>query len=367
MLILIGTIQLSATAGGIVPTDNPQQKSISGRVIDPSGNPLPGVNVIEKGTSNGVITDVEGRFAMKVASESSVLSFSFIGYNTQEAAVGTKTTLEITMSENVSALQEVVVVGYGTRMKEQLTGAISSVTDKELKVSSAPSAMTRLQGKVSGVNITTSNVPGGEATIRIRGVGTINDPDPLYVIDGVPVGPGNNLNPDDIESISVLKDASSAAIYGSRGANGVILITTKKGSKNQKANVTFSARVGMKQATNQYELLNTTEYGEALWLQAKNLGTVNYSHPQYGSGATPVVPDYILPAGAFEGNPATDPALYNYPDYVIFKANKAGTNWYDEIYQNGIVQDYSLQLSGGGNNTAYSFSTSYYDEQGILK
>jgi TonB-linked SusC/RagA family outer membrane protein len=349
-----------------------QEKTITGKVTAEGEGPLPGVNVTVQGTTIGQITDVNGVYTLKVPGPQAVLVFSSISYVTQAVTVGTQTTIDVVLVSDTKALQEVVVVGYGTRMKEQLTGAVSSVTDKELKVTSSPSAITRLQGKVAGVTITTPNTPGGEPTILIRGVGTINDPNPLYVIDGVPVGPGNNLNPDDIESISVLKDASSAAIYGSRGANGVILITTKKGTKNQKANVTFSARVGIKQATNQYSMLNTEEYGKAVFLLGDNLNRINAipvtpGNFQYGFGAAPVVPDYIIPQAGMEGDPGTDPSLYSYPAHTIVKASKPGTNWYNEIYQNGVVQDYSLQLSGGGNNTSYSFSTSYYDEQGILK
>ncbi|TSA33353.1 MAG: TonB-dependent receptor [Porphyromonadaceae bacterium] len=344
-----------------------QERTITGKVTAEGEGPLPGVNVTVQGTVIGAITDLNGAYSIKVPGPTSVLLFSSIGYSTKQVTVGIQSVIDVLLESDVTALQEIVVVGYSTRLKDQLTGAVSSVTEKELKISAAPSTISRLQGHVSGVNITTSNTPGGDATIRIRGVGTINDPDPLYVIDGVPVGPGNNINPNDVESISVLKDASSAAIYGSRGANGVILITTKKGTKNQKASVVFSARTGFKQATNQYNLLNTKEYGEALWLQAKNLGTVNYTHPQYGSGPTPVIPDYILPAGAKIGDPGTDASLYKYPDYVIFKANKTGTNWYDEIYQNAVVNEYNLQVSGGGNNTTYSLSTSYLNENGILK
>ena len=344
-----------------------QERTVTGKVTAEGEGPLPGVNVTVQGTVIGAITDINGVYSIKVPSATASLIFSSIGYVSTQVTVGSQSVIDMVLVSDVKALQEVVVVGYSTRIKDQLTGAVSSVTEKDLKVSASPSTISRLQGHVSGVNITTSNTPGGDATIRIRGVGTINDPDPLYVIDGVPVGPGNNINPNDIESISVLKDASSAAIYGSRGANGVILITTKRGLKNQKTTVSFTARAGVKQAANQYNLLNTQEYGQALWLQAANLGTVNYTHPQYGSGTTPVVPDYILPAGARTGDPGTDASLYKYPDYVIFKANKTGTNWYDEIYQSGVVQEYNLQVSGGGNNTTYSLSTSYFNENGILR
>lgn len=344
-----------------------QQTSVTGNVTSAAdGQPLPGVNVVVKGTTIGTTTDINGAFTLNVPDGNAVLVFSFVGYQSQEVSLGGQKSVSVALVEETKQLEEVVVVGYGTRMKEELTGAVSTVSNKDMKVSPSASVVTRMQGRVSGVTITTPNTPGGEPTIRVRGIGTINDPDPLYVIDGVPVGPGNNLNPNDIESISVLKDASSAAIYGSRGANGVIIITTKKGRQNQKPTVNISVRTGVKSATNKYELLNTQEYGQALWLIAKNQG-VSPKSAQYGNGATPVIPDYILPAGAKEGAPTVDPSLYKYPDYVIFKANKEGTDWYKEIYQTGVVQEYDVSVSGGGNNTIYSLSANYMDEQGILK
>jgi TonB-linked SusC/RagA family outer membrane protein len=345
-----------------------QQVSVTGQVTSSAdGQPLPGVNVIVKGTTLGTTTDINGAFTLNVPDPNVTLVLSFVGFQTQEVALAGQKSINVTLVEETQELQEIVVVGYGTRMKEELTGAVSTVSDKQMKISPATSVVSRMQGQVSGVTITSANRPGGDATIRIRGIGTINDPNPLYVIDGVPVGPGNNLNPSDIESISVLKDASSAAIYGSRGANGVIIITTKKGRQNQKPTITASVRTGITKATNQYDLLNTEEYGRALWLSAKNRGVENYSHPQYGSGATPVIPDYILPAGAKTGDPAADPSLYKYPDYVIFEANKQGTDWYKEIYQNGVIQEYDIAVSGGGNNTTYAFSANYLDEEGIVK
>ncbi len=230
--------------------------------------------------------------------------------------------------------------------------------------------MGRIQGQVSGVTITKANVPGGGATVRVRGLGTINDNDPLYIIDGIPAVPGSSFNPADIESITILKDASSAAIYGTRGANGVVIITTKHGRAGEKASVNLSIRTGITKAVNQYDLLNTEEYGEALWMQARAKGLtpgVNYSHPQYGSGATPRIPDFILPAGAMIGDPGTSDTLYNYPDYVIFPANKEGTNWYDEMYRNAKYNEVDLSVSGGSDNATYSFSTNYLDEEGILR
>ncbi len=251
-------------------------------------------------------------------------------------------------------------------MKEELTGAVSTVSSEQMQISTAPSVVSRIQGQVSGVTITQANRPGGDANIRIRGLGTINNNGPLFIIDGVPSGPGNNISPNDIESISILKDASSAAIYGTRGANGVVIITTKRGRDNQQPTINFSVRTGLTNAVNQYDMLNTPEYAEAVWLSFKNRG-IAPTHNQYGSGAKPVIPDYILPAGKKAGDPSVNPALYKYPDYQIFEANKTGTNWYDEIYQSGLVQEYDLSVAGGGKNSTYAFSGSYLDEDGLLK
>ena len=353
-----------------------QQKTISGKVTDDGGSSIPGVSVLVKGTTVGTVTDLDGKYNIKVPSTSDILTFGFVGMISQDVVVGQKTVIDVIMKTETLGVEEVVVVGYGTRKKEELTGSISTVSDKQLKTSTAPSVVSRMQGQISGITVTSSNVPGGEATIRIHGIGTIGDPNPLYVIDGVPVGPGNNINPNDVESISVLKDASSAAIYGSRGANGVILITTKHGRENQEPTITLSVRTGFSQATNQYDMLNTQQYGEALWLQARNKGKVPgttdtksplyFASTQYGAGATPKIPDYILPTATAEGDPSAAPGKYVYPDYQIFKANKQGTNWYDEIYRTGLVQEYDLNVSGGGKKSTYSLSGNYLDEQGFL-
>lgn len=342
-----------------------QQKQVSGKVTDDTGAGVPGVTVAVKGTTQGTIADMDGKYSLSVPANA-VLVYSYIGMISQEVTVGTQSVINVSLKADVIGVEEVVVVGYGTRMKEELTGAVSTVSQEQMQISTAPSVMSRIQGQVSGVTITSANRPGGDATIRIRGIGTINNANPLYIIDGVPSGPGNNLSPSDIESISILKDASSAAIYGTRGANGVVIITTKRGKMNQQPSINFSARTGVTNAANQYEMLNTKEYAEATWLSYKNRG-VAPTHAQYGTGTTPVIPDYILPGGKKEGDPSVSPALYKYPDYQIFKANKEGTNWYDEIYQTGVVQDYDLSIAGGGQNATYAFSGNYLNEDGFLK
>nr|WP_319501526.1 TonB-dependent receptor [uncultured Draconibacterium sp.] len=340
------------------------QTAVTGTVTGEDGIGIPGVSIVIVGTTQGTITDIDGNYTLTVPEGAEKLTFSYIGMLTQEVEIAGQSTISIVMKADVIGVDEVVVVGYGTQMKEELTGAVSTVSAEKLETTSETSVASRLQGQVSGVTVTSANRPGADATIRIRGIGTINDPNPLYIIDGVPAGPGNNIPPGDIESISVLKDASSAAIYGTRGANGVVIITTKRGRANQQPSIKFSVRTGVTNATNQYDMLNTQEYADAVWLTAANQG-VAPNHAQYGSGSSPVIPDYILPAGAMNGE--VDESAYSYPDNVFFKANKQGTDWYDEIYQTGIIQEYDLSVSGGGKNSTYAFSANYLDEEGILK
>jgi len=196
-----------------------QQKTIRGKVTDSGNSPLPGVSVVVKGATIGTVTNVDGDYELVVPADASTLMYSYIGMLTQTFEIGTQTTINVVLAEDVVGLDEVVVVGYGTRLKEELTGSVSTISEAQMQISKAPSVASRIQGQVSGVTVTSADRPGGDATIRIRGIGTINNSNPLFVIDGVPVGPGNNLNPNDVESISVLKDASSAAIYAGSPAS----------------------------------------------------------------------------------------------------------------------------------------------------
>ena len=184
-----------------------QQKTLSGTVIGEDGGPIPGVTVVVKGTTTGTITDMDGKFSFSAPTNAKTLSVSYIGLKSQEIEIGSQTSFKVTLLADVVSVDEVVVVGYGTRKKEEITGSISTVSNEQMKISSAPSVVSRMQGQISGVTVNSGNTPGSDAVIRIHGIGTINNADPLYVIDGVPVGPGNNINPNDVESISVLKDA----------------------------------------------------------------------------------------------------------------------------------------------------------------
>ena len=220
-----------------------QQRNLSGTVVDNYGEPLPGVNVVVKGTTTGVTTDFDGNYVIQVRPKD-VLVFSFIGYNTQEQSVGNKAVLNVRMEEDQQVLDDVVVVGYGVVKKSDLTSSISTIKGDEIVKSTTGNAMNALQGKVNGVQVASAGSPGAAPKILVRGVTTVNGSDPLYVVDGMPIsGNINFLNNNDIESMEVLKDASASAIYGTRGSNGVILITTKKG-KAGNAKFNFSASAG---------------------------------------------------------------------------------------------------------------------------
>ncbi|MDO9339942.1 MAG: TonB-dependent receptor [Bacteroidales bacterium] len=393
MLLLFGTIQSFAATGmfddGIVSASDLQQKRVTGRVSDAAGSALAGVNIMEKGTINGAISDQNGNYAITVASANSILSFSFIGYTTQEITIGAQNTVNIVLAEAVSALDEIVVVGYSTQQRKSLTGSVSTVNAAALSESAATNPISRLQGKVAGVTILNQHTPGEGSTIRIRGMTTINDASPLYVVDGVP---GGSYSPNDVETITILKDAAAQSIYGARAANGVVLITTKSGKKNQKISMNVNVRQGISRNTNFYDLLNTQEWGEMVWLERKNawqqaydawvlagsVGTapvLTYSNSQYGTGTTPVIPDYIVPARTFEGDPLTDPSLYDNQlavrdgddTYLITRTNKEGTDWMKEAQQTGSFKEYTIDVAGGSQNTTYAFLLGYTSDEGVYK
>lgn len=383
LLILVGTVQIfaagSAGDNGTVSSNEMQQKRVTGHVTDAAGAALPGVNILEKGTINGAISDANGDFAITVASENSVLSFSFIGYVTREVTVGSQTAINVTLEEAVSALDEIVVVGYSTQARKSLTGAVSQVSAATLSEAVSPNAMQRLQGKIAGVSILNQHTPGEGATIRIRGMTTINDASPLYVVDGVP---GGSYSPNDIETITILKDAAAQSIYGARAANGVVLITTKSGRKNQRVSLNVNVRQGITTPGKFYDLLNTQEWADMLWLEAKNAGLpigqpsdpTNYSHPQFGNGATPHLPYYIFPTAAEQGDPRADMSLYDNKlavedgtDTYLITRLSPGTDWFGESTRNASIKEYTIDIAGGSQNTTYAFLLGYTDEEGIFK
>ena len=238
------------------------QSEIKGTVLDDLGETVIGATVLEKGTTNGTITDFDGNFSLKVDA-GKTLVISYVGYKTIE--VPAQNGMTVTLSEDAEMLEELVVTGYTVQRKADLTGAISMVSVDEMSKQNENNPMKALQGRVPGMNISADGNPSGAATVRIRGVGTLNDNDPLYIIDGVPTKAGmHELNGNDIESIQVLKDAASASIYGSRAANGVIIITTKKG-KDGKVKVNFDGSLATSFYTNKIETMNASEWGRAYW------------------------------------------------------------------------------------------------------
>ena len=238
------------------------QTEISGTVTDDAGEPIIGASVVEKGTTNGTITDLDGNFQLSVEN-GKTLVVSYIGYMSVEVSAGDN--LKITLKEDLAEIDEVVVTGYSVQKKSDLTGAVSVVKTDDIAKQNENNPLKAMQGRVPGMNISADGSPSGSATVRIRGIGTLNNNDPLYIIDGVPTKSGmHELNGNDIESIQVLKDAASASIYGSRAANGVIIITTKRG-KEGKVKVNFDASIAMQNYTNKLDVLNTKEFGQVMW------------------------------------------------------------------------------------------------------
>lgn len=346
-----------------------QPITITGTVTDESGVSIPGVSILIKGTTKGTVTNLDGEYTIEVGDPSAVLHFSFVGFISQEIEISGLAVINITMVEGVIFLDEVIAVGYATQRIGEITGSVSSVNADQLADMPALDASETLKGMISGITAIESHTPGEGAIIRIRGLGTINNNDPLWIVDGVPGGA--NVIPNNIESISVLKDASAQAIYGSRGANGVILVTTKAGKKGQKPQINVTAKIGISKNINSYDLLNTREYGEWLWLMAKNQGIEDYSHALYGSGDEPNIPEYILPARAEN----VDHSMYDnqmiHEDgddtFLITKANKEGTDWLDESDRTASIKQFGINITGGSQNTSYAFMGNFLDEEGILK
>ncbi|HSO86256.1 MAG TPA: carboxypeptidase-like regulatory domain-containing protein, partial [Draconibacterium sp.] len=240
--------QIVLTNRDVVSMMTGQQKSVSGKVTDSKNQSLPGASVVIKGTTQGTVTNADGNYSLSNIPENATLVFSFVGMRSQDVVIGDQTSINVVLEDETIGLDEVVAIGYGTQRKADLTGAVSTVAPENLKQGINQSVSHALQGRVAGVTaIQNSGEPGGGVEIRIRGAGSINDNSPLYVVDGI-IGSIANLNPADIESMTVLKDAASAAIYGSRGANGVVIVTTKKGKKGQKTSVSFNTSQGVQQA-----------------------------------------------------------------------------------------------------------------------
>ena len=325
------------------------QSTITGTVLDDAGQPLPGANVLEKGTTNGTQTDFDGNYSLNVA-DGATLIFSYVGFKSQEVAVSGQSNVNATLVEDAAALDEVIVTGYSTQTRGDLTGSVGSVDISEATKAPIVNAAEALQGRVSGVSITNNGQPGATPVVRIRGYGTGNSNDPLYIIDGVQTDdPGilNSLNPADIEQMNVLKDGA-AAIYGARASNGVVIITPKSGGYHMdSAKVSVDMYTGFSKATNVPELLNTQQHGEMIFQSIRNDGGTP-SHAQYGDGPNPVVPNQLQRA----------------PVSATVKPG-GGTDWLDEIYRTAIAQNASITLENGNEKSKFLFSAGYLNRQGI--
>lgn len=337
-------IKIPATTGQL-------DRNVSGTVTDESGSGLPGVSVVLKGTQRGTTTNAEGRFQIEVPTNNTVLVFSFVGYKTQEVTVGNQSVLNVSLKPENQSLNEVVVVGYGTQERKNLTGSISSIKSETISEVPVATIEQALQGNAAGVMVSQSGgAPGAAVSVRVRGIGSINGAvEPLYVVDGVPIenvpfggggdyaspdvsnSPLATINPGDIESIQILKDASATAIYGARGANGVVLITTKRG-KAGRTKVTYSAYAGFQEPTKTFEVLNAREYMELQNEFATNAGT-DLRYPNIDSVLNVV------------GN---------------------GTNWQNELYRKGIMHNHQLSLNGGSDKTKFAISGNYFRQDGII-
>jgi TonB-linked SusC/RagA family outer membrane protein len=305
-------------------------RTISGTVTDEDDEALPGVNVVVKNTTVGTVTDIDGNYSLTVADDAQTLVFSSVGYLTEEVTIGNQSVINLTLQPDIQSLSEVVVVGYGTQKKSDLTGAISSVEPEDITRISERRLETALQGRAAGVQVSRSEgSPGAEASVSVRGVGSIGNTQPLWVIDGVPQNPGNFFNMNDVESIEILKDASASAIYGARAAHGVILVTTKRGSEG-KVKVNFNTSIGQRSPVNLPDMLDTEGF-----VRASSIARLNA-----------------------DGTP--EPAWDN-PESL------PNTNWVDEVFSGrGLEQTYNLSVAGGNENANFFVSGGYDKEEGIM-
>lgn len=316
-----------------------QQKSVSGKVTDTSGAPLPGVTVVIKGTTHGNITDADGNYSILNVPSKAIIVFSFVGMKTQEIPLLGKSTINVVLTEEAIGIDEVVAVGYGVQKKKLITGATSQVSGKDIQKQNSSDVLGAMQSQVPGLSVTqNSGQPGEEFKVTVRGLGTIGDAAPLYVIDGVAGGNINALNPNDIESIDVLKDAASAAIYGARAANGVILITTKQGVKG-KLVFSYDSYIGIQNVVNLPKMLNAKQY----------MDVVNKARVAWGNEAY----DWAIEF----------PAQYT----SIIKGEWNGTNWVEEsTNKNAPVQNHSFNVSGGTDQSRLSLGFSYLTQEGTI-
>lgn len=320
--------------GLLIYTVNPayalaiEEIQVSGIIMDADENePLPGVTIIVKGMQTGTVTDIDGSYSLKVPDASAVLIYSYTGYITQEITVGNQTTIDLSMASDVQKLDEVVVVGYGSQDRAKVTGAVSIISSADITEVPVFTADQALQGKASGVTVINNGSPGADPIVRIRGLGTTGDNSPLIVVDGVIVQGLGDINPYDIESMTVLKDASTTAVFGAQGSNGVIMVTTKNGESGE-TKIELNAYAGIQQVAKRFDVMDRAQYLQ----HAANWGVAQ---------------------GRIED-----------PQYADLINND--TDWQDEIFQQGVMQSYNLSVSGGTENSNFRIGGGYIDQEGVM-
>ncbi len=370
------------------------QKTVTGTILDEFGLGLPGVSVLVKGTTTGTATDIDGKYSLNVQNDQATLVFSFIGYTTVEQLVGARSVINVNMKPDERTLTELVVTGYSIDSRRETTGAIATVNPKDLTVIPTGNIEQTLQGRVSGVTVITNGQPGTSSIIRVRGFGAFGGNEPLYIVDGVPVGSTDFLNPDDIESTTVLKDAAAASIYGARAANGVIVYTTKRGSRGKKLRVDYNGMYGVTDPGTGLDMTNPQEYADLTWLAERNTAALQnrapaYGHPQFGTGASPVMPYYLSlitrnpTTGAFgvasgQPGPLTQAQIDQQREWYNVDPSRGtvrqltramtgeGTDWYAALTRLAPLHRHSIGFNGGSETSRFYVGLGMQEQAGIM-
>ncbi|MBN7812721.1 TonB-dependent receptor [Algoriphagus sp. H41] len=369
------------------------QKTVSGTVLDEFGVGLPGVSVLVKGTTTGTATDIDGKYSLSVANDQATLVFSFIGYSAIEQVVGSRSVIDVNMTPDERTLTELVVTGYSIDSRRETTGAIATVDPRDLTVIPTGNVEQTLQGRVSGVTVITNGQPGTSSIIRVRGFGAFGGNEPLYIVDGLPTGSTDFLNPDDIESTTVLKDAAAASIYGARAANGVIVYTTKRGARNKKLRVDYNGMYGVTDPGKGLDMMNPQDFATYTWLAETNTARINgvpakYEHPQFGTGTSPVMPYYLsMISQDAEGNltvvsgqpgPLSAAQIEQQREWYNIDPTKGtvrqltramtgeGTDWYDALTAPAPLHRHSLGFNGGSETSRFFVGLGMQEQEGIM-
>lgn len=356
-MLLFGTAWVSA-------------QTVKGTITDEEGFGLVGATILVDGTSTGTVSDLDGNYSL-AAKAGDVLIYSFTGYSTQRITVGNETTIDVNMLPDVAVLDQIVVTGYNQQRKGDITGAVAVLNTEELTSVAATSVNQQLEGRATGVQTSTSGAAGDGTNIRIRGISSFTSNDPLIIVDGVPQQNNflNNINPNDIASMQILKDASSASIYGTRALNGVIIITTKTG-KSGKPRITYDAYYGVQDHERGWDdilVQSPADYADIFYKSYTNQGLLPGAATIYGQSGSPVLPQYtyVCP-DCRNADGSVNEAAYSYPNNLIMGANLQGTNWWEETMSAAPIQDHTLAISGGSDAGSYRISANYQDQQGTM-